>query len=332
MRWVQRRRRQALARRLATGEVDLESIGIKKFKVPQSVLNKMPLYIYTETSAAPVGEKPSDTTTQSNGSEARPAASERHRAQYGAVDTSANGFGTPYSTSSSPERKHLTSHGQRASLPENSLMFSQSTCPICLSDYVPLSTNVRELPCGHIFHPECIDTFLVQTSSLCPICKQSALPPGFCPEEITNSMVYRERMSRARERHRNRPRPTPIPTRSDVHATPRGYVRPVRSPPPGASVGNPTPDNNYQPIFSRLRFWGRSNAETDTPQADDDIPPGNNPHPSDQAEDHDGDTTHEERMRRRAVAMLGPDHAEEDIDREEDSISRCMFPFSFAQR
>lgn len=324
MRWVQRRRRRSLARRLAAGEVDLEAIGIKKLKVPQSVLNKMPLYIYTESSTTPVGEKPSDTATRTNGNESRPGT---HRAQYGTVGSSAKEPETQHSPASSPERKPGVSHKQRPSLPENNLMFSQSTCAICLSDYVPLSTNVRELPCGHIFHPECIDTFLLQTSSRCPLCKESSLPPGFCPPEVTNAMVYRERLARTRERElRTRSLPTPIPTRGEVHRTRRGYVRPARSPASRTTAERSTGDN--QSGFGRLRFWGRS-IETDTPQADDNIPPSGNPPPSGRVDDHEDDATHEERMRQRALAMLGPDHAEEFHDRDEESIPRCMSKSSF---
>lgn len=81
--------------------------------------------------------------------------------------------------------------------------FSQTTCPICLDDFVGGETEVRELPCKHIFHPECIDLFLRDNSSLCPMCKKSALPPGYCPIKVTNIMVRRERLvRRMRERRR----------------------------------------------------------------------------------------------------------------------------------
>ena len=35
--------------------------------------------------------------------------------------------------------------------------------------------------------------FLGNHSSLCPLCKKSAFPVGFCPAKITNAMVVRER-------------------------------------------------------------------------------------------------------------------------------------------
>lgn len=77
----------------------------------------------------------------------------------------------------------------------------QPNCAICLDDYVESESRIRELPCKHIFHPECIDTFLKENSSLCPLCKTSVLPKGYCPSAITIGMVRRERRLR---RQRNR--------------------------------------------------------------------------------------------------------------------------------
>lgn len=151
---VQRHQRRVLQRRLERGEVDLESLGIKKMNVPQEKIDEMPRYIFTNTPEAPTGAA------------IPPSPKSSKRASY---------------------------------QPQTS--FSQTTCPICLDDFVVGETEVRELPCKHIFHPECIDLFLRDNSSLCPMCKKSALPPGYCPIKVTNLMVRRERLiRRMRER------------------------------------------------------------------------------------------------------------------------------------
>ncbi|CAI6339341.1 unnamed protein product [Periconia digitata] len=80
------------------------------------------------------------------------------------------------------------------------LSFAQSSCSICLDDFEPQESQVRELPCHHIYHAECIDPFLLNNSSLCPLCKQSVLPAGYCPTRITNIMVRRERILSRRRR------------------------------------------------------------------------------------------------------------------------------------
>ncbi|KAK8811972.1 hypothetical protein WA538_003242, partial [Blastocystis sp. DL] len=50
--------------------------------------------------------------------------------------------------------------------PENRPM-----CSICLSEFEDGET-VKTLRCGHSFHPECIDTWLVNERALCPVCRQ----------------------------------------------------------------------------------------------------------------------------------------------------------------
>lgn len=42
-------------------------------------------------------------------------------------------------------------------------------CPICITELED-KTVVRNLPCNHIFHPQCIDTWLASNPQ-CPICK-----------------------------------------------------------------------------------------------------------------------------------------------------------------
>lgn len=47
------------------------------------------------------------------------------------------------------------------------------TCPICLVEFSE-NEQVKELPCQHLFHPPCVDTWL-NVSQLCPMCKSSVL-------------------------------------------------------------------------------------------------------------------------------------------------------------
>ena len=44
------------------------------------------------------------------------------------------------------------------------------TCAICVEDLTQ-GEMVRVLPCDHVFHPRCIDEWLINHSSLCPLCK-----------------------------------------------------------------------------------------------------------------------------------------------------------------
>ncbi|KAI8072792.1 hypothetical protein BC940DRAFT_291637 [Gongronella butleri] len=50
-------------------------------------------------------------------------------------------------------------------------------CAICLDDFVENKSEVRLLPCHHGFCQTCIDPWLTQKSSFCPICKCDCLPP-----------------------------------------------------------------------------------------------------------------------------------------------------------
>lgn len=50
------------------------------------------------------------------------------------------------------------------------------TCLICVDDFVD-GDRVRTLPCGHNFHPACIDPWLLDRSTACPSCRLSFEPP-----------------------------------------------------------------------------------------------------------------------------------------------------------
>ncbi|KAJ2490450.1 hypothetical protein IWW37_003106 [Coemansia sp. RSA 2050] len=52
-------------------------------------------------------------------------------------------------------------------------------CAICL-DEIHVGHVIRNLPCPHVFHAECIDRWLLCQSSTCPLCKRDTLhgPPA----------------------------------------------------------------------------------------------------------------------------------------------------------
>ena len=51
----------------------------------------------------------------------------------------------------------------------------RETCPICIVDFEE-GDDLRVLPCEghHRFHQECVDQWLLELSSSCPICRQGA--------------------------------------------------------------------------------------------------------------------------------------------------------------
>ncbi|KAK2801596.1 hypothetical protein FQN50_007657 [Emmonsiellopsis sp. PD_5] len=202
MRMIQRRRRLSLERRVAAGEVDLETLGIKRLNVPQSLLGKMPLYTYDEAGHPEAPISPSRETASSPTPEPIKSPVNKKKSF---VPTFSNSKWVPQAfitEKDTPSPKPQTQSSDTTNQGRPQFTFSQLTCPICLDDYVSGETTVRELPCQHIFHPECIDNFLLQSSSLCPVCKKSTLPRGYCPEKITDLMVRQERFAQRLRRER----------------------------------------------------------------------------------------------------------------------------------
>lgn len=52
------------------------------------------------------------------------------------------------------------------------------SCPICILDFEE-GEDVRVLPCKghHIFHRECVDPWLLESSGSCPLCREGASGP-----------------------------------------------------------------------------------------------------------------------------------------------------------
>ena len=191
MHFVQRRRRNSLERRVCSGEVDLEAMGIIRLIVPASHVESFPLFTYQRN---PDSASPPLTPIDAEISQTTGTARTTRRARK-----------QPRSRRIAPPDpvRSPTVRSQRSSIAYGfgtAATNFQPNCQICLEMFEHRVTIVRELPCYHIFHPECIEEFLTKNSSLCPMCKHCMLPRGFSPK-ITNGMVRRERaITRLRER------------------------------------------------------------------------------------------------------------------------------------
>ncbi|KAK3934058.1 hypothetical protein QBC46DRAFT_400715 [Diplogelasinospora grovesii] len=181
MHLVQGRRRASLRRRVIAGEVNLEGMGIARLTVPMEHIEKFPLFTYhyePDSSSPPTS--PRSTAAPRSPRPSRPKRGSRGRSE--SFDT----------TTLTARGMTISEKGLNSPFASSTIATDyQPTCAICLEAFQNRVTVIRELPCGHIFHPGCIDEFLNENSSLCPLCKACMLPKGYCPK-ITNAMVRRE--------------------------------------------------------------------------------------------------------------------------------------------
>ena len=307
MHYIQRRHRRALQRRVENGEVDLETLGIRRQRLTQAQIETLTLLPYV-----PNEKKPP--------------------------------LPLPLANSSSPDTSVPT---PVAASPQD---YNQPTCPICLEDYIPNETLVRSLPCHHIYHPSCIDPFLLGNSSLCPVCKSKVTLPTtvsmnagtICPP-ITNAMVRRERHARRLRQRRMQYNPNP-----GHWADPRRYMRALVSTqtPRDGDRGSgarappaPPPANTVSPFHSmELGTWGDT-APASAPQttpATTTVTANPSPRPADLAprpQPPSDPDSRREWARRRASALLGHGSGEnEDAvldadDEQRGRVPKCEFLF-----
>lgn len=221
---VQSRRRENLRRRIEAGEADLEQLGLHQIKVPREIIDTIPVYIYADLGALGETESQSKHVGSNDGSSIQSDETHERRVeldekcteiQMGRTtlerkedETQANKEGKAENEKTEKENKESEtrtnnptvrrSHSSCPASPHPShrsrLSYTQTMCAICLEEYESGTSVVRELPCGHIFHPQCIDTSLTQSSCLCPLCKKSVLPTDTYPVPVTNRTVHRDYM------------------------------------------------------------------------------------------------------------------------------------------
>ena len=122
------------------------------------------------------------------------------------------------------------------------LQFGGTMCAICICDYEN-EDILRNLPCGHHFHQECIDRWFGM-NRLCPVCKADA--SGEAPASEERAAVTIEMAPRT---NRVSPRPPPPPPPRNFHP------RTVPPPPPSRPTEAQTADNGR--YFAGIRRASR---------------------------------------------------------------------------
>ncbi|USP79249.1 uncharacterized protein yc1106_06523 [Curvularia clavata] len=304
MHLIQRRRRNDLRQRVLDGQVDLEALGVKRLTVSQQILDQMPVRTFGGSNT-----------------------NESEKAVENPFEEPNDGPSTAANAETGHKMPPLARHSSAPEIPKpgTSSSWSQPTCPICMDDFEPGKSQVRELPCHHVFHPECIDPFLLGHSSLCPMCKRTVLPSGVCPVKITNIMVRRERhINRVRSRSARTANTQP----SSATNTVTGTSAPLARPP--AALG--FLGNRIGGAIAGRRIFSAPH-RTQAPPNDIEMamapPPGASPQhlptngpPSQQPLDCDSAQSRREWARQRALAMLGPRHAPAHDEDEEQNVPR----------
>ncbi|EPE06018.1 ring finger domain protein [Ophiostoma piceae UAMH 11346] len=204
MHYVWRQRRASLRRRVVSGKINLEAMGIKRLTVPLYHLRKFPLFTYNYDPPLPSAIPHSPPLSQSTSifstpspilPQASPSPSpssilasrrlsqrrmsqpqQKHKSIDAAIVEDPVVIASDIrsqTTSDKESQSHISdppsvvtvpaSPTSIISEPEPSIagdLDYQPMCHICLEPFQSRVTIIRELPCGHIFHTECIDEFL----------------------------------------------------------------------------------------------------------------------------------------------------------------------------
>ncbi|KAL2891277.1 putative RING finger membrane protein C15C4.06c [Ceratocystis lukuohia] len=179
---IQQSRRKQLERRIKSGQVDLEAMGIARVRVPiDHIKEAFPLFTYCQ--APGPKSQPASSRSRSSTITSYPPPT-IHHGKVGSESASSS----PISIEKASTVKSETNVSEYAVVGTN----DQPQCEICSVAFENRVSVIRQLPCFHIFHAECIEEFLSHISCLCPLCRQQMLPKGYCPP-ITNDIVHRER-------------------------------------------------------------------------------------------------------------------------------------------
>ncbi|KAF4768048.1 hypothetical protein HAV15_002060 [Penicillium sp. str.  len=143
-RLVLRKRRAQLQRRVDAGQVDIEALALNQMTAPQEVVRKMPLYTYLEI------KPPTEATLPQDGTSANPIEHDSGDKTY-SLSSNEDNHAQDDAGTQKPEAAMVKPGQNDSGRSKYRLSHTQTTCAICLDDFVAGSSTVRELPCGHIF-------------------------------------------------------------------------------------------------------------------------------------------------------------------------------------
>ncbi|TQB75378.1 hypothetical protein MPDQ_003066 [Monascus purpureus] len=190
---LQRRHRDSITQEITLGQTPgigpaLPRQFRTRSRVPRDMLNKIPQYTYPDLTVPPKVAGATATETSSyvekeasppsigqsgpndNDSKQPPESSRLDYCEVRKPEAVAVATTTAVAAASEESLQQVKDYQHRLAISQ-----SQTTCVICLDDFVPRLSTIRELPCEHIFHSSCIDPFLTQSNSFCPLCKRDVL-------------------------------------------------------------------------------------------------------------------------------------------------------------
>lgn len=151
--------------------IDVERLPLEPLTAPRDLVESMPLYVYYGP-VPPTEPNPSkadvyiEFTEQDAGDKtATPSVNDETE---GSKDAAR--IRKPEPVAINPATDEITPCPT-----PNRLRDAQTTCAICLEDFVVGASRIRELPCGHVFDSACVDLYLTEHSRKCPVCKQCVL-------------------------------------------------------------------------------------------------------------------------------------------------------------
>ncbi|MCJ1310752.1 hypothetical protein MMC25_004418 [Agyrium rufum] len=141
-------------------------------------------------------------------------------------------------------------------------------CSVCTDDFIK-GQDIRVLPCGHKFHPECIDPWLLNVSGTCPLCRIDLRPAPALVSE--NDLSDEANTSPNPYMNDLMPPPLDMPVNANSRRRASGFGAFLTHTLNGRRVNDATPEEH----IAALRRFRRSNVTNRVSGAPETIPESN---------------------------------------------------------